>query len=117
VAGFVSGDVVVLAYPFSDFTELKRRPALVIAQLPRGDVLLCQITSQTHGDPDAVPLKAEDFHEGRLSRPSWVRPGRLFAAESNVIEYRVGCVKPTMLSAVVDQIVKIVRGADDGDTV
>ena len=116
MAGFVKGDVVVLAYPFSDFSELKRRPALVIAKLPKGDVLLCQITSQPHGDADAIALNAEHFSEGKLSRSSWVRPGRLFAAESSIIEYRVGSVNSDLVSNVTDRIVAIVQsGGTEND--
>jgi mRNA interferase MazF len=44
---FVTGDVVVLNFPFSDLSRRKRRPALVPATLQGADVILCQITSQT----------------------------------------------------------------------
>ena len=33
MAGFVKGDVVVIPFPFSDLTETKRRPALVLAEI------------------------------------------------------------------------------------
>ena len=36
---FVKGDVVVVPYPFSDFSAVKRRPALVIAELTGDDVI------------------------------------------------------------------------------
>lgn len=45
MARFVSGEVVVLPYPFTDLSSSKVRPALVLASLTRGDVILCQITS------------------------------------------------------------------------
>ena len=35
MARFVSGDVVVLPYPFTDFTSSKVRPAVVLAALSR----------------------------------------------------------------------------------
>ena len=47
MARFVKGDVVVVPFPFSNLTEAKKRPALVIAVLSGDDVILCQITSQT----------------------------------------------------------------------
>ena len=41
------GDVVVVPFPFSDLTQAKRRPALVLSVLEGDDLILCQITSQT----------------------------------------------------------------------
>ena len=37
--------VVLVRFPFSDLSGSKLRPALVLAATGRGDVLLCQITS------------------------------------------------------------------------
>jgi len=50
VARFVKGDVVVVLFPFSDLSQNKRRPALVLAELEGDDLILCQITSQKRGD-------------------------------------------------------------------
>ncbi|MEB3294031.1 MAG: type II toxin-antitoxin system PemK/MazF family toxin [Synechococcales bacterium] len=61
MAGFVKGDVVVVPFPFSDLTEAKRRPALVVATLTGDDVILCQITSQSVRDAYAVLITANDF--------------------------------------------------------
>lgn len=42
----IKGDVVVVPFPFSDLSTVKRRPALVVAAPGGDDVILCQITSQ-----------------------------------------------------------------------
>ena len=54
MARFMKGDIVVVLFPFSDLTQSKRRPALVIASLEGDDVLLCQITSKTIKDNYAI---------------------------------------------------------------
>ena len=64
MARFVSGVVVVVPFPFSDLSSAKVRPALVLAALTRGDVILCQITSQPAGHPEAVPILSADFEPG-----------------------------------------------------
>ena len=47
---FVKGDLVVIPFPFSDLSRVKRRPALVIAQGTGTDLILCQITSKYHAE-------------------------------------------------------------------
>jgi mRNA interferase MazF len=47
---FAKGDVVVAPLDFSDFSNFKRRPALVIATPTGLDPVLCMITSRGRGD-------------------------------------------------------------------
>jgi hypothetical protein len=71
VAGFVKGDVVVVPFPFSDLTQAKRRPALVLAALPGDDLILCQITAQVRDDPFAIQLLDKaTFGQPRCGRSS-----------------------------------------------
>jgi mRNA interferase MazF len=107
LVGLVKGDVVVLPFPFSDLSAAKRRPALVVATLPGPDIILCQITSQTTRDRNAISLDASNFADGTLRVPSNVRPNRLFTADSRLVLYRVGSVKAAKLQEVVDAIVEI----------
>lgn len=71
-----AGSVVVVRFPFSDLSSTKRRPALVLAALERGDFILCQITSTPYSDARALRLGEEDFEVGGLPHMSFVRPGR-----------------------------------------
>ena len=73
MARFVKGDVVVVPFPFSDLTQAKRRPALVISALEGDDLILCQITSQSVKDNHAIFLEDKNFAAGNLKQPSNVR--------------------------------------------
>jgi len=109
VARFVKGEVVVVPFPFSDLTQAKRRPALVIASLQGDDVILCQITSKTVSDIYSLPLDENDFETGSLKQSSNIRPNRIFTADSHIILYRIGRLKTGKLSDVVDKMVEIIR--------
>jgi len=105
---FVKGDVVVAPFPFSDLSDAKKRPALVVAALTGDDVLLCQITSKTITDNYAIPIADTDFTSGGLHQPSNIRPNRLFTADGNIILYRAGVLTSRKVQEVVAKIIKIV---------
>lgn len=106
---FVKGDVVVVPFPFTDLTQAKRRPALVIAELEGDDLILCQITSQTIRDKYVVSVGAEDFRDGSLNQDSNIRPNRIFTADKHIILYRVGQVKSEKVRQVIDALVNILK--------
>ena len=74
MAAFVKGDVVVIPFPFSDLSQAKRRPALVITNLIGDDIILCQITSQNISDKYSISLDNNDFQSGSLKRKNNIRP-------------------------------------------
>ena len=107
MGAFVKGDIVVAYFPFSDLSDAKKRPALVLAQLRGNDVILCQITSQAVRDSDAVILEQADFVDGGLRQTSNIRPNRLFTAEESIILYRAGIIRAQKLAEVQQQLIAI----------
>src|SRR5262245_63606417 len=87
----VAGEIVVISFPRNDSAG-KRRPALVIADLPGADLILCQITSRAHWDAFAVPLDKTDCERGQMDQPCFIRPQRLFTVEQHVILRSIGKV-------------------------
>jgi mRNA interferase MazF len=109
MAKFVKGEVVVIPFPFSDLSGSKRRPALVLADPPGDDVLLCQITSQNARDVHAIPLLTTDFLSGSLPVNSFIRPLRLFTADKNIVIRKAGLVRVKIFSNVVQTIIQVIR--------
>jgi mRNA-degrading endonuclease toxin of MazEF toxin-antitoxin module len=109
LARFVKGDVVVIPFPFSDLTQAKRRPALVVTALEGDDLLLCQITSQRVRDRYAISLEDQDFESGGLRQKSNIRPNRLFTADQRIILYKVGHLKADKLREVIRKSVEILQ--------
>ncbi|MFH1773600.1 MAG: type II toxin-antitoxin system PemK/MazF family toxin [Methanobacteriota archaeon] len=106
---FVKGDVVVVPFPFSDLTQAKRRPALVIAGLEGDDLILCQITSQQIADKYTISVDSEDFESGSLKQRSNVRPNRIFTADRRIILYQAGKLKHEKVNEIVERVIEILR--------
>jgi len=104
---FVKGDVVVIAFPFTDLSSSKKRPALVIANLKGDNIILAQITSQRRNNPDAIELKKSDFSEGLLKTDSFIVPSILFTAEDSIVEYKAGKLKAAKIKEVEKKLCEI----------
>ena len=107
---FAAGQVVIVRFPFSDLTASKLRPAAVLAEAGRGDWILCQITSQTYGDPKAIPLGAADFVRGALRITSYARPGKLFTAHSSLVAGQAGELETGKFKAIRGAVVRMIEG-------
>ena len=109
------GDVVIIPFPYSDLSQSKRRPALVLAEVGRGDFLLCQITSKQYGDLHALPLCESDFASGGISRDSFIRGAKLFTASQALILGVAGHLTHSKLSEVIRQLVELLSSCLRGD--
>jgi mRNA interferase MazF len=96
----VVGEVVVLPFPQTDLQAGKRRPALVVADLPGDDLILCQITTQSRRDNYSVPLTGTEFEHGHLNVDSFIRANRLFTIDHSVVAYSAAKVKADKLNEV-----------------
>lgn len=104
------GAVVLVPFPFSDLSEAKLRPAVVLAEAGRGDWILCQITRNAYGDSRAVPLVEASFASGSLRTESYARPGKLFTASHELMVAQVGSLRQEARGQIVESVVRILRG-------
>jgi mRNA interferase MazF len=93
----IVGSVMVTSFPFSNLKAHKNRPALVLGISDFNDVVLCQITSISDGDLQKIKLTSSSFSTGGLPIESYVRPDKLFTADSSLISKTVGQLKPSVV--------------------
>lgn len=111
MGAFAKGEVVIVDFPYSNLSDIKRRPALVLANLPGDDVILCVISHSS--DSSCVQIYNNDFETGRVNRsgdmrPSNVRPTALFTADSNIIDPRVlGRLRSDKMNEITDRLIRI----------
>jgi len=102
------GSVVLVPFPFSDLSNSKKRPAVVVASAGRGDWILCQITSNPYSDSNSIPLDSKDFIYGGLQIRSYARPAKLFTANESLITLEAGHLTADTLQAIRNQIITLI---------
>ena len=112
MGAFAIGQVVVLPFPFSNLEQHKYRPALLLANVGRGDWLVCQITSNAYADNRAIEINNPDFVTGSLQRVSYARAGKLFTAHESLFSGIAGQLQPEKLLEMKEAVILLVRGID-----
>jgi len=89
------GDIVLALFPFSDFSQTKLRPAVVLwSSLTNQDVTICFITSQDTADvfSDEILLQPSDpeFIDTGLKVVSKIRVTKVVSLERKLITRRLG---------------------------
>ena len=107
---FIKGDIVVVPFPFSDLSQSKKRPALVLVDLNGEDLILSQITSQNIYDSYSIEISENDFENGNLNKTSNIRPNKIFTADKKIILYKVGHLNEEKIQEVTDRIISIFVG-------
>lgn len=87
------GDIVIMPFPFTDLSDQKIRPAVVISntKFNRLNNLLVAAISTKPGNVDfAISLKASDIKNGELKKDSFIRLQNIFVLEKRLIIKSVG---------------------------
>jgi mRNA interferase MazF len=103
-----AGSVVVIPFPFSDLSQAKRRPAVVLADAGKDDAILCMITTNAYADPGAIRVDAPDFVTGSLRQISYMRPGKLFTAHESLMSAPIAELAPATFKRLRDAVVKMI---------
>lgn|SRR3989344_3572483 len=85
-------DIVLVDFPFSDLSEIKKRPALVLKSLEGDNVLLCQITTKRRKiQKYEIPLKRNSC-QGNIMFDSFIYLDMIFTLHKKLIHRKIGSV-------------------------
>ena len=106
---FTKGDVVLFPFPYTDLSDRKLRPCLVLSEEMGEDIILCQITSQRlRKDEYSVELKPADTTEGTIMIDSYIRANMIFTAAKSQIQRKLCKAKDEKYRQVTNTITKII---------
>ncbi len=106
-----AGSIVLVPFPFSDLSQSKLQPAVVLADAGKGDWILGQITSKPYSDTRAVLIEERDFTIGSLQHPSYVRPGKLFTANQALMVAEVGKLQEASFHRVLEAVTTLLNAS------
>ena len=112
--GYKHGDVVLVPFPFTDFSTLKQRPALVISSdafnRSSEDAILVALTSQSGSASKGgnyLIKGAEQKHSGLLGE-GVVLVGKIITIDQRLIRNKIGTLSPKVLEEISKRISKII---------
>ena len=92
------GDIVVIEFPFSDLSEKKLRPAVVLsndAYNKHKNLILAGIYGKKK--PFSLPLTNADLKKKKLKKESWISLQNIFSAERALIGNTVDSLREKIL--------------------
>ena len=88
MGNYITGDILLLKFPFSNEEDTKRRPALVVLDVGDDDVLVARIT--THDSKTKYDIAIKHWKEAGLKAPSVVRLHKLATLEKSLVDRKLG---------------------------
>jgi len=108
---YKQGDIVIVKFPFTDGSQFKKRPALVISNNKieaSEDFLLVQITSKLSNDGLSITIRKEDWLKD-LPLKSYIPPHKIFTIHKSLILSKISEVNKSFITTVADKIFELIE--------
>lgn len=108
---FERGDLLLVPFPFSDLSAVKRRPVLALTSPDGyGDFIALPVTSRPQTE-HGVPLPPTGLVRGTLPAPSWIRIDRIVTLSASIVVKPVGRVTDDIVAIAVSRFCALIGGA------
>ena len=108
---YSQGQIVLVSFPFTNQTNAKKRPALVISSnnfnRSSQDIILAQITSEENNDGNSIPIENGDL-VNPLRFVSEIRCHKILVAEQSIIIKPISNVRHHIIKKVIAKINTII---------
>lgn len=109
-------DLVLVQFPFSDFTESKKRPAIVISNSlfhnNSEDILVCGVTSKITHNKSSLRLEKSDMESGNLDLESEIRFDKITFLKKELLQNIVGKISKNKFSELYNKILDVITPRD-----
>ena len=90
---YEQGEIVVVPFPFSNLSNVKQRPVLILSKskdISRSeDIVTCGITSNLKDSKNSVLIENSNLEKGVIPRKSRIKIDKLFTLDKRIIIKKV----------------------------
>jgi mRNA interferase MazF len=101
------GDVLLLPFPFSDVSNTKRRPALVLAVAEKWGELICTMLTSSPQYYNEVVISM--WKEAGLLKPTVARVHRLFTIDAQLVIKTLGTLQTNDFEKIRLETIKLLQ--------
>jgi mRNA interferase MazF len=103
---FKKFDIVLVDFPFTDLTQTKKRPALLIKSLEGDNNILCQITTKRRNFHKYEINLLKESCLGNIKFDSYIYLDMIFTLHKNLIHGKIGEVFDSKLKDLINIKIK-----------
>ena len=102
-------DVILVPFPFSDLSYSKKRPALVLVDIPNRDELICMMLTSSISIDDRVDVSIKDIDLAGLPKPTVARLSRLFTLKQSLVYKKIGVMDNKEFKVIVSKLIELLK--------
>jgi len=106
-------DIVLVPYPFSDLSQAKYRPAIVISNDTYNrsfkDFIAVPLTSNPNTRDHTVPVSSKDMATGSLTIASVAKVDKIFNLEQRLIVKTYGQLRQDVFDKIRTELLKLIN--------
>ena len=109
---FEQGDIVAVAFPFTNASTSKKRPALILSNQKvnqTGDYMMVQITSKMKNDGLTMNLNDSDYLLKVLPLKSYIRIHKIFLLNESLIITKLSRVSDKFRKQLIQRITELIN--------
>jgi len=110
---FEQGEIVLVPYPFTDLSEIKNRPVLIISNnmhnVDSEDIVTCGVTSNLKNSEFSILVDNKDIIKGSIPIKSRIKTDKIFTLKQNLVKKKIAKVNDITFEKVKQEIIKLLN--------
>jgi len=108
MTGFEPGDVILVPFPFSDLSGVKKRPALVLAVAERLQEMVCLMLTSLPGR-GGLDHSVQSWQSAGLLKPTTARLHRIFTIDRALVLGKLGMIDTEEYVDILNKVVSLLK--------